>query len=127
MKKLKRLCDIAIEVAKTSEGVGGSSGKNFKVGAVLYNSSGILATGINSYRTSPRLIRYYLYPHYHAEALAILRAGFRLCKGASLVVARIRKDGSLGLSKPCGECQKLIKLTGIRSVLYSTPDGFYEL
>jgi deoxycytidylate deaminase len=59
---------------------------------------------------------------YHAEMNAIYRVPKSQVKNAVMYVWRVRPDGTLGLSKPCEKCQRLIRKRGIRNVFYSTED-----
>lgn len=65
----------------------------------------------------------------HAEVDALLplfRNKTDLSK-ASIYVYRQRKDGSLGLARPCGSCMKLIKKLGIKNIYYTNENGYsYE-
>lgn len=122
-----RLFNIAREVALTSGGVGGNSGDCFRIGCIIVDGRGIVASGTNSYRTSPRLSRYYDYPFYHAEASAIFRVGFAGCVARDMYIARVLRDGSLAMARPCEECRELIAEAGIRRVYFSTGDGFERL
>lgn len=45
---------------------------------------------------------------------------------ATLVTYRNKKDGSLGMSRPCDRCMQLIKKLGIKKLLYTTDNGFAE-
>lgn len=58
----------------------------------------------------------------HAEASAITKAGIR-AKYADILVLRFKKDGSLGISKPCPICQRKIKHAGIVRIRYVNNDG----
>ena len=60
----------------------------------------------------------------HAERAVIKKAGdLGLLRGASLIVIRIRCDGSVACSKPCSECcvhlTKCMREHGLRTVYYS--------
>lgn len=41
-----------------------------------------------------------------------------------LYVYRTRKDGSLGLARPCDGCMHLIRTLGIKDIFYTTYDGY---
>jgi tRNA(Arg) A34 adenosine deaminase TadA len=95
------------------------------VAAVLYKNK-IISIGKNQYKTHPAMIKFgknseavYL----HAEVDAINKASRVLnekqFKKASLYVVRVKKDGSLGLAKPCTGCQKCIDHYNINSVEYT--------
>lgn len=120
----KRILEIVRTVAMSGTGVGGSHGNNFRIGAVLVDRNSILSAKVNSLKSSPGLVPFYRYPHFHAEAAAIFAAGDRSI-GSDLFVARVRRDNTLAMAKPCKGCQKLIKQYGIRNVYYSVEDGTY--
>lgn len=123
-KKLTRLKEIATLVALSSPGVGGKTKQTFRLGAVLFDRKGrVLKAKVNSYKTNPRLSKYTEYPHVHAEQACILSYGLDNCEGLSLMVVRVRRDGSLADSKPCSVCKKMLDNCGLKSVWYSTKDG----
>lgn len=84
--------------------------KQHRIGAVLIRGGKPVATGHN-------------HSHIHAEHSAINRAWKCGTDDAILVVVRIRRDGSLGLAKPCPVCQKQLAEAGIKKVIYSDSDG----
>lgn len=57
----------------------------------------------------------------HAEMQVIDRA--RATKNDVLYVTRFRKNGSLTMSFPCGECMKHIKRVGIKTLFFTTWEG----
>jgi hypothetical protein len=128
MKKrtLERLIHASHAVAMASPGVGGRNHNNFRIGAVLSDGPIILSSKFNSYKTDAKLLPFYKFPFSHAESSCILGVGLDNCEGKCLVVTRIKKDGSVGLAKPCGECQTLIGKVGIKRVWYSTEEGNYD-
>jgi hypothetical protein len=42
------------------------------------------------------------------------------CSGLDICVIRIKKNGHLSNSKPCDNCQRILKKLGFRNVIYST-------
>lgn len=124
--KYDRKIEAAIAAAHCSAGVGGKNG-NFRIGAALYDGKRLIVAKCNSYKTTPRALRWYKYPHLHAEFAVILHAGLDNCQGLTLTVARIKRDGSLGNAKPCQECQDLINHVGIKEIIYTTDSGNYIL
>lgn len=59
----------------------------------------------------------------HAEHTAINRAWRSNIDGAIAIVVRIRKDGSIGLAKPCITCLNRLIDAGIKKVTYTTNSG----
>ncbi len=121
-----RLFNVALDVTKTSPGVGGRTRLNFRIGCVIANGYEIVSVGTNSYRTSPRLVKYYKYPFFHAEARAVFSLP-TLVKGCDIYIARIHRNDEPAVAKPCYECQKLLDDVGIRNIYYTTEDSFEQL
>ena len=44
--------------------------------------------------------------------------------GATIYTYREKKDGTLGMARPCSRCMSLIKSCGIKRIKYTTDDGF---
>lgn len=123
---LNKFEQAAVAVAMAGPGCGGHSGKNFKVGAVLVRRKTIVSSRHNSYKTHRRLSYWTPYPYLHAEQAAIFAYGQRNIQAHSnlkLFVARIHKDQTLALAKPCLVCQAIIRETNIQEVYYSTNEG----
>jgi len=104
-----------------------SNGHQYHVAAVLIRNRKIVRVGTNTMKTHPRFVR--MYPdgscaaHMHAE-MDVLRFAQ---PGDELEVMRFRKDGSLGMSKPCKFCQRHIQASGIRRVHYTDETGARRL
>ena len=114
----KKFITAAHAVAMTGTGVGMRS--KFRLGAVLVNKNSIVSVGTNSYKTHPLMSKRTEWPYLHAEQHAIVRAGVDNCEGLDLYIARVKKDNSLALSKPCNVCAELIRDVGIKNIYYST-------
>lgn len=63
----------------------------------------------------------------HAEQSVINRSHGIKIVGKDILVVRVRRDGSLGMAKPCLECIKAIKEAGIKSVVFSNKEGKFEV
>jgi len=114
----EKFTTAAYAVAMTGNGVGMKS--KFRLGAVLVHRNSIVSVGMNSYKTHPLMAARTEWPFLHAEQNAIIRAGLDNCEGLDLYIARVLKNNTLALSKPCDVCTELIKDVGIRNVFYST-------
>jgi len=44
-----------------------------------------------------------------------------------MYVARVAKDGSTRLARPCARCMKVMYEAGVREVVYTTDDGSYKI
>lgn len=106
-------------MALKSRGVGGHKNSSFRLGAVLCDKNRIVAVGNNSYKTHPVLRHLTKWPCIHAEQDAIFSRGLDNCQGLDLYVCRVKRDGSIGMSKPCAVCSKLIEAVGIRKVKWT--------
>ena len=95
----------------------------FKLGAIVFNRHRILGKGYNrvfSRGTEDK-------QGDCAEILAIKKTPSRYLNGAFIVVCRVRNSGTLGMARPCKRCMKVIAKSGIKRVIYSTPNGWMEV
>ena len=98
-----------------------------RIGAVLVNKHCVLGVGHNQINRHQQTFKT---SHWegtlHAEIAAILDAikkcGAKSIEGATLYVARIKKNGEYGLAMPCAACYDLIMKCKIK-VVYFTNDG----
>jgi len=61
----------------------------------------------------------------HAELRLLLNAPVEKSKGSLVVVVRRKKDGTMGLARPCAVCELALREAGVKKVIYSiggTPD-----
>jgi len=99
---------------------------DFKVGAVIFKQNRILSFGFNSQRSCSSIESQYKRFDFtlHAEAHAASKIKDRnLLKDASILIVRIKKDGTLSMAKPCEYCEHMIKSFNIKKVYYSTFEG----
>ena len=103
-KRLERLKEAAYKEALKSDG-------KQRHGAVIIGPGGcILAKASNNYSNER-----------HAEVRALKRVPHDAKDLVQeIMVVRARKDQKWGLSKPCAECQAVIKAANIKVVYYST-------
>jgi deoxycytidylate deaminase len=95
-------------------------------GAVIVKHGKIISRGTNQLRYH-KLSKYYEYRNsLHAESCAILRTRCDVRKTV-LYVARINNAGNPRLSAPCKECTTLLHQMGIKSVIYTTNDGWEKI
>lgn len=62
----------------------------------------------------------------HAEQMAVRKMRFLGLEGTRLYSLRIRRDGRMGASRPCTDCEKIIRESGIKVIFYSGYDGGQE-
>ncbi len=92
-----------------------------KLGAVLVVKGKPISVGHNQYKTHPEA----KYTGLHAEIQALKSSGKNVIRGSTMFVYREKKDGSLGLSKPCKDCMKELKKFGIKWICYTTEEYPY--
>ena len=98
--------------------------KKQKIGAVLVVNGHPLSVGCNQLKTHQNAP----YTGLHAEVQAMKSCGRKFIKGASIYVYRKRKDGKIGVAKPCKHCMKALKDFGVRWVYYSVDEyPFWEV
>jgi len=90
----------------------------------------ILAVGYNlSYKTNPLAKKYgYYLSSIHSELAAVKNfpyppSGLSKCK---MVNIRIMANNELGMSRPCKNCQRLLKDFDISEVWHTNRDGEFE-
>lgn len=123
----KSLFRIAKEVSHMSDR------KQHKLGAVIYYKHKVIGTGCNSNKTDAMQAILDINNYgcncegkLHAESsilIPIIKRKIDI-SGAELYIYREKKDGSLGLARPCSSCMKLIKQCKIKKIYYTTDDGY---
>lgn len=91
--------------------------KRHRHGAIIVDPGGyVVSAGCNV-----RGKGYSSYFSLHAEEVAIARASNKrgIKPGSTMYVARLKDDGSWGLSAPCDRCQALINEAGITKVVFT--------
>lgn len=118
--KLPNRFRAAIAAASQSEDY------QYKLGAAIFAKKRLISVGANNAKTHP-LSKFYGRPvTVHAEMQAIIRANnlVESLEGLVLVVARIKRNGELGMARPCSGCQEIIKHHKIKEVWYTTENGW---
>ncbi len=96
----------------------------------LLHRNKIISFGINdSYLTHPIGKRYdFRYNNVHSELAAILKAKWYVGKlhKLTLVNVRFKRDGLVGLSKPCKKCQEMLSDFHINDVWFTNNSGSFE-
>lgn len=98
----------------------------FRVGAVVFKGSRILASGHNGIRSSRIHPFHKMYNNaLHAEQDAILNIkDWSTIKGSSILVVKISKTRELlSMARPCDMCQQLLRHVGIKTMYYSNTVG----
>lgn len=97
-----------------------STHQRHHLGAVIVSGGRVLSVGFNQQKSHPagRFVGR------HAEVVAIQCCDHDL-HGAVLYTYRERRDGTLGLARPCPDCLRIIREKGIKKIVYSTNDYPY--
>lgn len=84
------------------------------VGAVAIRRDGVIVSARNSGVKDPNE----RCPFAHAEYKILRKCGSR----AIIYVARMRRDGSLALAKPCDTCHVYLRSRNVEAVYYTVSD-----
>jgi len=106
---------LALKTAKISD-------ERFKVGAVAVTGGRVIGTACNKGRNHPTVLEdddIKTQASVCAERRLLAILGDK-AKGTTIYVARVKKDGSFGLSKPCERCKAALNDTGVKKVVYSS-------
>ncbi|WP_412566443.1 hypothetical protein [Streptomyces chartreusis] len=91
----------------------------YRVGAVLARGSRVLGGSANLQRNPPHVD--FRHATFHAEEAVLRRV---VCpRGATAYVARLGRDGSPLMARPCWRCQRALTARGVVRVHYTTPQG----
>src|SRR5688572_12536858 len=101
-RTIERGIKYAMKAAQFSE----VQGRN-KVGAAILKGKTLVSIGWNSDKTHPSSkTRYHAH---HAEFSCLIGTRKVDISGATIFVVRITRRGKTGISKPCTECQEVIR------------------
>jgi deoxycytidylate deaminase len=114
-----RFIDLAIRAAKKS------SHPQHRIGSVLVKGNKVLSFGFNELKTHPRST--HPWKSIHSEFATILGLDRTEIEGSTIYVVRVRKDGTLGMAKPCEFCYKMLTNLNLYSIIYSTDKEFIEV
>ena len=96
------------------------SNHRYRMGAVIARKKPI-SIGFNFIKTHPK----YSNPNktksvsIHAEISAIIRAYDDDLTGAVMYIYRENLRGEPAIAKPCDECMRLLKVSGIKKIIYT--------
>ncbi len=100
-----------IEVAAKVADLSADRHRKAFVGAVAIRRDGVLVYSRNGLTIRP----HGTYPMAHAERRVLRKSGY----GSSVYVARVNRDGTLALAKPCDRCMPALRAMGVVMVYYS--------
>lgn len=100
--------------------VANESQHSFKVGA--YSPSWFVS-GVNSYRSHPKSLA--RYNNLHAEMDLLINNSVPTWVATEVFVARLRKDGSLGMAMPCVYCMTMLIESNVDKVHWTINEKEY--
>jgi deoxycytidylate deaminase len=92
-----------------------------KMGCVIVTHGKPISVGFNCQKSHPQKVS--RCACVHAEVSALISADTSV-NGGIAYIYRERKDGSLGLARPCNNCYVSLKKAGIKKIVYSTYTGY---
>lgn len=104
-----RKLESAINLARASLG---RSGKAFTLAAVGVRADGANVVSVNGWNVDVE-------PKHHAEGRVVRK----LDVGAVLYIARVKKDGTVAMAKPCPACQALLRSRRVSEVHFTIDEG----
>lgn len=107
--KIKMYFELAAEKALTRE-----DQRTFFLGCVAIRKDGARVVSSNSPSSTPNRTA-------HCEYKALKKCD----RGATLFVARVKADGSYGMSRPCPNCSKAIISKDVEKVYYTINENQY--
>ena len=105
MIKLRMNVNTLVRLARTK-----SRHAAHKHAVLITRGGAIVAFGVNHAET-------------HAEVAALNSLWPDQRPGTRAVSIRLRRSGTLGMAKPCLECQKYMRKNGVKSVMYTDSEG----
>lgn len=113
------------QAAKVAAAHSNAKSQGKKIGAAIFAKGKLLSFGFNVYghthpsaNTNDKFDR-----NIHAEHKAILKRQYYVNTGLVLYTYRETSDGKPACSKPCANCQAIIREAGIKTVRYIDENG----
>lgn len=103
-----RLLELAAAIAKGGKSSVANKKKNYLIAAIAQRTDGAIVISQNSQTKEPE-------PNAHAEVRVLKKADI----GCTLYVARVLRDGTWAMAKPCNKCQTRIRNRGVKRVYYT--------
>lgn len=111
-KSQRRKLDIAVKLSELSE-------CKQRHGCAVFRGNRLLSVGFNKSHTNNKWLEGHELPHTtHAEVDACKKV--EDLTGCTIYVARIFRNGSEALSRPCNACAKYLIDRGAKAVVYTT-------
>lgn len=110
MNRTQRGLKTAAEAAQLS------THSRYRLGAALFLGRRLISIGWNQNKTHPT--QQSIFRWQHAELSCLIGVNKKNLSNATMYVVRIIRNGSYRVSKPCGDCQRILRATGLRKVVY---------
>lgn len=105
------------------------------IGAVIVKKNTIISVGVNAEKSHP-IQKFHngkrnlgveeIHHNIHAEIAAIIKAKADSLKGCEVYVYRAKKNGDLGMCRPCAACMDALLKAGIKVFHYTTDIGYVK-
>lgn len=121
-KTLRKAQNLAIDLARANP-------YKYKVAAVAVTGGAIVSVGMSSGKTHPLQSKYTaksetkppdILPTLHAEIDCIQGCSIHI---DTMIIARVLKDGTLGISKPCPICDLALRDFKVSTIYYLNSEG----
>ncbi len=93
-----------------------------RLGCIIVRKGEELGGGFNINRTHPKSMTDFRM--LHAEVSAVVNAGEEDLTGAVVYVYRETNGGAIAASRPCKGCEALLRSLGVKTVHYTTTNGY---
>lgn len=90
----------------------GEDGRTYLLGAAAIRGDGAIVTATNGPAPKPT-----------KEAHAEYRLARKLDRKATVLVVRVKRDGSYGCALPCASCRYILALAEVAKVYYTTGES----
>lgn len=90
-----------------------SGHKAHKHAAIVVRGGAIVAVGVN-------------HDLIHAEVNALAKLWPSEREGTKVFSIRLRRSGTLGMAKPCPECEAYMREAGVKAVVFTNSNGEWE-
>lgn len=109
-KQTIKYLNLAAKKARTRD-----DNRHFYIGAVAIRADDVI---VYAYNGAPKFPT----PKHHCEA----RLAKKLDKGATVYIARTTFDGEWANSKPCVNCERILRLAKVKKVYYTIGPNEYS-
>lgn len=110
------------EIAKAASEYASAPRRSRQVGAALFSGGALVAIGFNKYNHSHPQAQWGI----HAEHAALIKRQYYPSRNLVMYVYRELHDGKPACSKPCYNCEYLMREAGIKFVRFVDIDGSFQ-